>query len=100
MIYQLIEGTLTARVSADGIYKDVAAFQPGALIGEMAYFTGTPRTATIVADSAARLMAVDLVAMPDEGAYGDVKDAVHRHVAARMARRLERMNRLMVDAGL
>jgi NTE family protein/lysophospholipid hydrolase len=56
-LYVVREGRLIAEVrTAAGDVIGVGDFEPGQCVGEMALLTGRPRTATVTADTAARLV--------------------------------------------
>jgi SulP family sulfate permease len=98
-IYVLESGILRAEVARqDGSRLVVARFLPGAVIGEIAFYAGLPRTAAVIADTAARLTRIDAVRL---GA-GDAQlaAAFHRAVATRLAQRLTRTTQLVRHASL
>src|SRR5262245_37393149 len=70
-LYVVSEGRLLAEVrSARGEVIGVGEFEPGQCVGEMALLTGRPRTATITAQTDARL-----VRLPKEAFERLVDDA-------------------------
>jgi CRP-like cAMP-binding protein len=79
-LFIIVDGT--GRVSIDG--EQVATVGPGDFVGEMAMLDRQPRTATVVAESPMRLLAVG------QAAFGTFIDqtAVARAVAAQLAGRL------------
>jgi len=59
--YLVLEGEVAVEVEveADGERVTVAVIRPGELVGEIAAFASTPRTATVRARSAARLLRIE-----------------------------------------
>ena len=91
-IYVLTEGACRAEVPGrDGARYLVARFLPGALIGEIASYTGSVRTAWVVADSPGRAIRIDATALPDTSAKAA---QFHRAAARSLSRRVQRMTRL------
>ncbi len=98
-LYLLREGLLRAEIARpDGKHLRVAAFRPGAIIGELAHYADLPRTADIVCDVASRLLKVDIeeLALSDPGLAG----RVHDQVARVLARRVATMTALLRHAGI
>lgn len=96
-IFVLLDGGAAAVVkTADAVPLVVARFEPGALIGEIAYYQQSTRTATVVAEGAARLMKIE----PDRLIAGsDLPDALvtafHRISARHLSQRLAVATRLL-----
>jgi glutaminase len=86
-MYLVTSGHLTASIGD----RRVASFGPGAIFGEMSFLTGARRTATVVADTACRLVEfTDISALPPE-----IREQVHRNIAVVIAERLAAANRTM-----
>jgi glutaminase len=86
-MFLVLEGMLVA--SHDGFR--VASFGPGAIVGEMGFLTGEPRSATVVADTPSRLLEVtDLDGLSNEG-----RAAIHRTLAIVTMGRLAVTNRAL-----
>ena len=86
-MYLVTSGHLTASIGD----RRVASFGPGAMFGEMSFLTGARRTATVVADTACRL-----VEFTDIGSLSpDIREQVHRNIAVVIAERLSAANRAM-----
>lgn len=78
----------------------VGVMEAGTLIGEMAMYLGTPRTASLVAltqTQVRRLRAESLEAMQRDQPL--LAAALHRHIAAALAGKLVDMNRLVSALG-
>ena len=88
-MYLVSSGHLTASIGD----RRVASFGPGAIFGEMSFLTGAPRTATVVADTACRLVEFnDIGALPAE-----IRERVNRNIAVVIAERLTVANRTMTE---
>ena len=86
----VLEGMLVAY--HDG-YR-VASFGPGAIVGEMGFLTGEPRSATVSADAPSRLLEITgLDALSSEG-----RAAIHRTLALVAMDRLAVTNRALATA--
>lgn len=97
-IYVLTAGAARAEVPGrNGARYLVARFLPGALIGEIAAYTGRARTAWVVAEEPSRAIRIDVKALPDDGA-GVAR--FHREAARSLSRRVQRMTTLVRDADL
>ncbi|MCE5974936.1 STAS domain-containing protein [Sinirhodobacter sp. WL0062] len=100
-VFRLVSGTLRAEVATndDGPLL-VARFLPGAIIGEIAYYADIPRTASILADTAAVVLRFDLDRL--EGTSDGLRLAgeFHREAARHLALRLNRMTVLLQQAGI
>lgn len=98
-IFVLVSGTMHAEIERPSDPPLlIARYLPGALIGEIGYYAGVPRTATIRADSAAAAVAVDPEALARSDP--DLSDAFHRFAARHLSRRLIRMTNLVREAGI
>ncbi len=92
-IYILCVGTARAEVLAKGAEPLVVARHlPGSIIGEIAFTTGLPRTASVVAETACELMVIDADCL-DEMSID--RGAFYAIVAARLGERLARNTRLL-----
>lgn len=94
-VYLLLSGSLrTLRYLSNGQEVWLTDAAPGELIGEMAALTGEARTSSVIARSAAILVAVDQAAFISVGSeHGAVTLAVSRL----LARRLANTSRQMTD---
>jgi sulfate permease, SulP family len=100
-IFQLLSGQLRAEISGgDGGNLVVARFVPGALVGEIAYYAGVPRTAAVLADTDSEVLKIDLDRIPKSLDGRAAAADLHRLAAGYLARRLMRMTelfRMLVD---
>jgi CRP-like cAMP-binding protein len=53
-----VEAAVAAKEGGDGARRTVATIGPGNVFGEMSFLTGAPATASVVADSAAKVCVV------------------------------------------
>ncbi|SMX50657.1 putative sulfate transporter/MT1781 [Maliponia aquimaris] len=100
-IYFLLSGRLS--VSLPGRMEEsavVARVRPRAVIGEMAYYSGNPRSADIIATEPSVVLRLDM------GRIGVLErenpaavSGFHKAIAGSMARRLNRTTRLLRDFG-
>lgn len=98
-IYVVIEGEASAIVGAPGDEIVVARFLSGALIGEMSFYTGEPRSASVRAESDLKTLRLDAGNLGTDGPLPqEVVLTIHRLAAATLSQRLIRMNRLLHDA--
>lgn len=98
-MFVLLSGAMRAEVAGpDGQPLVVARFVPGAIIGEIAFYTKVPRTATVVADEASTLLKIDAAALAPEDAATTTAAIVHAFTATNLARRLRNMTTLLRDA--
>ena len=79
----------------------VSRFLPGAIVGEIAYYAGVDRTATLTAETASTVICIDTAAL----ALMERNDATaaahfHRNLASVLAKRLLTTTRLLSDAEL
>ena len=98
-LYVLEEGRLRAEIeNSGGDRLRVAEFRPYALIGEIAFYAGSPRTAWVVAEQDSRLVRIDLDRIRESRRDSVVE--FHRVAARSLARRVLRMTQLNRDAEL
>jgi len=98
-MFVLISGAMRAEVARQsGDPLVVARFMPGAPIGEIAFYGGTARIATVVADEPSVLVKIDADSLVRSGDDHDPATVVHHYLAVNLARRLMNMTRLMRDA--
>jgi len=98
-LYVLEEGRLRAEIENSGGNRvRVAEFRPYALIGEIAFYAGSPRTAWVVAEHDSRLVRIDLDRIRESKKHSVVE--FHRVAARSLARRVLRMTQLNRDAEL
>jgi SulP family sulfate permease len=91
-MFLVTSGHLTAHV-AD---RRVAAFGPGAIVGEMGLLTGGVRSATITADRVCTLIEfTDL-----DGLESGLRAKLHRNIAVVLAGRLSASNRVLIETRL
>jgi SulP family sulfate permease len=81
--------------------RTVSRFLPGAIVGEIAYYAGVDRTATLTAETASTVICIDADAL----ALMERNDAAaaahfHRNLASVLAKRLLTTTRLLSDAEL
>jgi sulfate permease, SulP family len=97
----LEEGRLSATSAGpDGTEMKVATFLPGAVVGEIGFLAGTPRTATVRAETDSTIREVgraglDRLAEADPALARDI----YRAAAALLARRLTRTTALLREVG-
>jgi len=95
----LVNGELRAEATGlDGHPVTVATILPGAVVGEIGLYAGTPRSARVRAETSARLMWIEAVAL-DRLARAEPATALafHRLVAIRLSHRLIRSNSILRD---
>jgi SulP family sulfate permease len=98
-IFILIEGEASALVGSGERARVVARFQPGALIGEMAYYGADRRSASVQADQEVRAIRVEARQLgPESTLPSDIVSTVHRLAAGTLSQRLARTTRLLRDA--
>lgn len=93
-LFLLLSGRARAEVDTpSGRRLRVAAFRPGAVIGELAHYAGVTRTADVVAEDEATLLRIDLkrlsVSDPTLAA------SMHDHVARLLGRRVINMTTML-----
>ncbi len=92
-MFILCSGTARAEVATDGPEPLVVRrHMPGSMIGEIAFCTGLPRTASVVAETACDLAVVDEDRLDDMALD---RAAFYALVAARLGERLARTTRLL-----
>lgn len=94
----LEKGRLAAEVpAADGSPREVASFLPGAIVGEIGFYAGSARTATVraVTDCTICLIEQNQIAALVAANPTDVAE-FHRALAALLARRLSRTTALVI----
>jgi small-conductance mechanosensitive channel/CRP-like cAMP-binding protein len=64
-LYVLRSGTVSVRLCADGLEREVAQLGPGDFFGEMSLLTGAPRRATVVAKGDAECYVIDRAAFQE-----------------------------------
>jgi SulP family sulfate permease len=98
-MFVLISGAMRAEVARpSGDPVIVARFLPGAPIGEIAFYGGTARIATVLAEEPSVLVKIDAESLVRSGDDHDPAAVVHHYLAVNLARRLMNMTRLMRDA--
>jgi sulfate permease, SulP family len=97
----LIErGTLQAELPVAGGPLVVAHFLPGAVVGEIGFYAGTPRTATVRAETDSTIRRIDAAAVERLSAADPAgAAALHRMIGAMLAGRLARTTRLLRQVG-
>jgi sulfate permease, SulP family len=101
-LFFLLSGRLRATITdRNNERRIVSRFLPGAIIGEIAYYAGVNRTATITAETEATAVQMDAAALTlmeqDDPAAAA---RFHRTLAMVLARRLMTTTRLLNDAEL
>ena len=98
-IFILIDGEASATVGAGEPARVVARFLPGALIGEMAYYGGVRRSASVRADRDVRALRIEASLLgPGSPLPPDIVSTIQRLAAGTLSQRLARTNRLLRDA--
>jgi SulP family sulfate permease len=98
-IFILIEGEASAVVGLGNQSRVVARFLPGALIGEMAYYGGDRRSASVRADQQVRAFRIEASFLgPGSPLPPTIVSTVHRLAAGTLSQRLARTTRLLRDA--
>ncbi|MXU65066.1 SulP family inorganic anion transporter [Oceanomicrobium pacificus] len=99
--FRLLSGGMRAEVEGRaGTRYVVTRFEPGALLGEMAFYADQPRTADLVASGACLLLRYDLEALNADPKAVALAREVHLEAAQLLSHRLYRMTQLARDAGL
>lgn len=98
----LLEGRCRATVTdRNGDSRVVSRFLPGAMVGEIAYYAGVARTATVTAETAATVVRIDAAGLSRmEQDAPALAASFHRMLAVVLARRLMTTTRLLNDAEL
>lgn len=79
----------------------VSRFLPGAIVGEIAYYAGVGRTATLSAETASTVICIDSAALAlMERSNPTAAAHFHRNLASVLAKRLLTTTRLLSDAEL
>lgn len=94
----LLEGRLAAVIAQpEADVLKVATLTPGAIVGEIGYYTGTPRSARVVAETACVIRRIqdDAIAAATKAAPVEMS-AFHARLARLMAKRLGRTTSLAV----
>jgi sulfate permease, SulP family len=98
-MFVLLSGAMRAEVTRpDGSHAVVARFVPGAIIGEIAFYSAVPRTATVIADEACVLLRIDADSLEAPGDEMTPAARVHAFAATSLARRLKNVSMLLRDA--
>lgn len=98
-IFVLVEGEANAIIGSDIQKRVVAKFLPGALLGEMAFYGASLRSADVVAVGEVRALRIDAKQIgADSDLPPDLVSSIHRLTARILSQRLERSNRLLMDA--
>jgi sulfate permease, SulP family len=98
-IFVLLDGEASALIETGGRSRIVARFLPGALIGEMAYYGGDRRSATVRADSNLSALRIETNLLGSESPLPPgIVSSIHRLAAGTMSQRLARTTRLLRDA--
>jgi SulP family sulfate permease len=95
----LLRGTAFAYVTRpDGRRTTIARFVPGAIIGEIGFYGGMDRTATVEASGPVRVLRVNPAALAARGNVpNEALMAIHQTSARYMAQRLAHYTRLALD---
>jgi CRP/FNR family transcriptional regulator, cyclic AMP receptor protein len=91
-LYIVVEGELVAEIGT----KTIATLGPGSVVGELAVFVPEPRSATVRATAAGRLLSIDKAAV-DELLLDHPEVATS--VITALVRRFQESNRLRSEAG-
>lgn len=100
-IYFLQSGRMVVSLTKkDGTAAVVAKIRAGAVVGEMAYYTGSERSADIFADGAVTLIRVNMGRLAElVSDHPLVAAKFHKLIAGHMARRLSRTTTLLRNLG-
>lgn len=100
-VFRIVTGALRAEVAGpQGSRQVVARFLPGAIVGEIAYYAETPRTASVLAETATTVLRIDPEVLSASADLAPIGGELHHDAARYLARRLSRMTRLFRDADL
>ncbi len=95
----LLSGAMRAEVAhPSGGPVVVARFVPGAIVGEIAFYSSVPRTATVIADQDSVLLRIDAESLGVPEADRTPAATVHEYAATSLARRLRTVTMLLRDA--
>jgi SulP family sulfate permease len=98
-IFILIQGEASAIVGTGDRTRVVARFLPGALIGEMAYYGGDRRSASVRAEREVRALRIEARLLDTASPLPTtIVSTVHRLAAGTLSQRLARTTRLLRDA--
>jgi SulP family sulfate permease len=98
-ILVLIRGEASAVVGSEARTRVVARFLPGALIGEMAYYGGDLRSASVRAEGEVHALRIEARLLDPGGPLSPaIVSTVHRLAAGTLSQRLARTTRLLHDA--
>ena len=98
-MFVLLSGAMRAEITrSDGIQTVVARFVPGAIIGEIAFYSKVPRTASVIADEDSVLLRIDAESLRPLGGELTPAARVHEFAATSLARRLKNVSMLLRDA--
>lgn len=99
-LFVVLEGRVSIQLVIDGseFRKRLRTYGPGTIIGEMGFYSGTPRSADIVADSPTRLLCIT------RGSFASMETSdpvlagkLHRLVVITLASRLRTANDALSD---
>lgn len=96
-LFVLHEGELEVIVKADGRERTLAELQPGAVVGEVAFLTGAPRTATVRAVETATVIEI---AASHLAPIVRERPVILEELSALMTRRRELAEEALTPAGL
>ncbi len=101
-VYVLQSGQLQVELPNEaGTSAVVAQIRPGSVVGEMAYYTGSGRSANIVASTPATLLRLDMAQMGSlEQELPAVAAAFHKLIARHTAMRLQRTTNFLRNLGM
>ena len=99
-MFVLLEGRATAILgSTTANPLTLARFEPGALIGEMAFYQTSPRSAKVIAEGRAVLLRIETHDLQIGSRFPEAFIiSFHSIVARYLSKRLERATRLLWDA--
>jgi SulP family sulfate permease len=98
-ILVLIRGEASAVVGTKDRTQVVARFLPGALIGEMAYYGGDLRSASVWAEEEVHALRIEASLLePGSPLSPAITSTIHRLAAGMLSQRLARTTRLLHDA--
>lgn len=98
-MFVLLSGAMRAEISRAGAGPAVVArFVPGAIIGEIAFYSAVPRTATVIADQDSVLLRIDAESLGAPDPALTPAAAVHQFAATSLSRRLRNVTLLLRDA--
>lgn len=98
-MFVLLSGAMRAEISRPGVGPAVVArFMPGVIIGEIAFYSAVPRTATVIADEESVLLKIDAESLGAPDLTRTPAAAVHEFAATSLARRLRNVTLLLRDA--